>query len=401
MPFPAKYPGFCRNCRRVVLPGDLISWARRGTKGVWHVDCADPKILARPIGDMPEAPEPELRKTEPEAKPEAPYNGGRVDAGAMATLATALIPHLHDAGFTTKSDGANSVDADAVAEIVQTILADRVPTPIEIHNRDTGEVKRLEVTHKLFTRVLYHVRKGHNLYLWGPAGSGKSKCAQQVADALDVAYGYISFNRMTPESRIMGFIDATGVFRDPEFYRIYTNGGVFCIDELDNGNPALLTSLNAALENGFAAFPCGTVKRHENFVLVCTGNTPGRGATAQYQRVKLDDATPERFIYIQFGYDETLERTISLARNPKATAWVAWVQSVRAYVVEHRIELIASPRASMYGADMLHDSGLEIDEIAESALFKGLDRDTVRKIVDACPYPDADPMRGDTLGPNS
>ena len=70
--------------------------------------------------------------------------------------------------------------------------------------------------------------------------------------------------------------------------------------------------LNSALANGSCAFADGMVKRHEDFILIATANTFGNGANAQYVgRNQLDSATLDRFVTIEWGYDEELEMAIA------------------------------------------------------------------------------------------
>ena len=91
-------------------------------------------------------------------------------------------------------------------------------------------------------------------------------------------HGYIALTAQTSESRLFGYMDATGNYVKTRFYDCYVDGGVFVIDEADNASANLLTALNGALANGTGAFPCGNMKRHPDFVCLATGNTSGWGA---------------------------------------------------------------------------------------------------------------------------
>jgi hypothetical protein len=63
------------------------------------------------------------------------------------------------------------------------------------------------------------------------------------------------------------------------------------------------------------------------------------------------------------------------------------VQRVRAYCIKNHPRVLVSPRASFLGAEYIKDSRLPIDLIAEAVLFKGLDADSVRRIVADNPFP--------------
>jgi cobaltochelatase CobS len=77
--------------------------------------------------------------------------------------------------------------------------------------------------------------------------------------------------------------------------------------------PGALLAFNAALANGVAAFPDGSIKRHPETVIIAAANTWGFGGDANYiGRAKLDAAFLDRFVTLAWGYDEDLERTIAL-----------------------------------------------------------------------------------------
>jgi hypothetical protein len=207
-------------------------------------------------------------------------------------------------------------------------------------------------------------------------------------------YGYTALNPQTPESRLLGFVDAGGKYRETEFFRRYTQGGVFCIDELDNGHPALLNTINGMLEVdhdgvGRGAFPHGVFLRHVDFVCVGTGNTNGRGSDKLFpERRAFDAAFLDRFAFIVWGYDTGLEHTLVRAINSdKGPAWCDFVIKVRKYAEQHGIRLWATPRASYSGAALLKDSGWTVQRIASVTIFKGFDFDTEKRILASVPYP--------------
>jgi len=260
---------------------------------------------------------------------------------------------------------------------------------IEIQQPDK-EPTRIEGAHKDLEELIELVanKPREHAYCWGPPGSGKSTGAQHAAKALSMDYAYISLNPQTPESRLLGFIDANGVYRPTPFRRIYEQGGVFCIDELDNASPSLLTTLNGCLENGTAAFPDKMVDCHEDFVVVATGNTSGRGGDQFFpERRPFDAAFAERFSFLYWDYDEALERQIALSFNPNADVWVDWIQKVRQYCKQNIIRLTVSPRASIKGAKQTRIKSQNPTTLAERVLFKGLHKDDKNRIIQNCGEP--------------
>lgn len=386
--FRARYRGQCAKCGQVIEPGTFISWSKRTRGTVYHSTCVDggqanpatPADLASATPTSVEPSEPTQAQT---FEPATSANG--TDEQRVRSIAREI---------------AQEEDASHVASLLSAVedrLARTVPQTLTVNVRTGDKVETVDVqnAHHALKSLIYLLSKRQHTYLFGPPGSGKSTGAVQAAKALNMKYGYVSLNPQTPESRLLGFIDAGGIYRETEFFRCYTAGGVFCIDELDNGHPALLNTLNGMLETdsdgiGRGAFPCGVVERHPDFVCVATGNTNGRGGDKLFpERRALDAAFMERFTFVPWNYDEAMERSVTLSINPThGAAWLKFVRQVRAYCKDHSVRLWASPRASFKGADLLRDSGWTAEVIADAVLFKGLDTDTRRKVLDACDLPE-------------
>lgn len=376
--------GKCSVCGNRIEKDQDITWPRRGVKGqIRHVLCNSP-VLDGPVQKTDETiiETPETETEQPEnMKPNKPDNPSNDELGRK--LAAAVQPYLNIP--TPKQE----LDKHAVQKLIDAALAGiQLPLTIEVKNTDTQEVKTISGAHSQMPKLLYLLSKRHHAYLYGPPGSGKSTAAKQAADGLGVEYGYISLNPQTPDSRLMGFIDANGTYRETVFYRLYRDGGVFCIDEVDNAAPSLLTTLNSCLENGHAAFPCGMVAKHKDFVLVATGNTNGRGANPMFpERRPFDAAFGERFTFLFWDYDTGLEKAVTLAINPDAGDWFNWIQAARKHCITAFPRVLISPRASFKGADYLKDSNWKPAEIAETLIFKGLEAYTVAAILRAVPLP--------------
>ena len=162
------------------------------------------------------------------------------------------------------------------------------------------------LTHKAFDEVLFFIANDIPVYMYGPAGSGKNVLTEQVAKALDLDFYFM--NSITDEYKITGFIDAGGTYHETEFYKAFTKGGVFFLDEMDASAPEVLVCLNAAIANRYFAFPTGAVAAHPDFRVVAAGNTLGTGADAMYTgRMQLDAATLNRFETVPVGYDERID----------------------------------------------------------------------------------------------
>lgn len=296
---------------------------------------------------------------------------------------------------------AKQVEAIAKTEVQKEVknvaekLREEFTTKITINDVKTGEIKELEgLQHKQFVKLLALAQSRLNIYLFdaknGGPGSGKTSASEQVAKALGLKFHHISLNIQSQPSLILGYKTAHGDFVSTPFRDWYENGGVFLFDEMDNANGNFMTSLNTALANNTCAFPDGVVSRHVDAICIGAGNTTGMGASGMHSsRQVLDAATRERFVFLGWEYDEKLERKIALAIHAKSEPWIAYIQSVRKTVAKLGVKMIASPRASIYGAEMMRKQPgvFTPEEMADLSMFKGIDADTRSKIVANNPFP--------------
>lgn len=254
--------------------------------------------------------------------------------------------------------------ADALKAIMPTtlhvVLPNSAPTPLGVVHRETGKIIRM-------------LAAGVNVYLHGPAGSGKTTVGRKAAEAFDLPFYFAA--KVESEYMLLGFKGATGETVRTQFREAYEHGGVFLFDELDGSSPAAVVALNAALANGICPFPDGIITRHANFKCIGAGNTKLGGASRQYVgRAQLDAASVDRFAFVEFGYDDSLET--ALATN---APWCAYVQDARRAVGERGLTHLITPRATYDGCKLL-EAGLTAAEVASAVVWKGLDTETVAQI---------------------
>jgi len=268
-----------------------------------------------------------------------------------------------------------SLDEDRVRAIAGEVVASSPAARVELVVPDRPAV---DVTgeHEAFGSLVHLMALRLHVWLVGPAGSGKTWGAERAAAALGLSFNAISVGEQTSVYQLMGHRTPDGSYARSLFRESYENGGVFLVDEVDAGNANVLTCLNAALANGACAFPDGMVKRHADFVCVAAGNTWGRGANRVYVgRCQIDGATLDRFAFLEWGYDEKLERSMAGDQG----LWCDHVQAVRAAVDRLGVRHVVSPRASMFGGQMLA-AGFGLDQVEAMVLWKGLDADSVSKV---------------------
>lgn len=230
------------------------------------------------------------------------------------------------------------------------------------------------LTHPKFERVLKYVANHHNVYLYGPAGSGKNVICEQVAKALGVPFYYQ--NTIITKFDVTGYKNAAGEFEETEFFKAWTQGGVFMLDEADNACAEALVTLNAALANGYYSFPgIGRVECSPNFYCVAAGNTNGQGATDEYcGRYKMDESSRDRFAFVDIDYNPEIEEGICGGHKDV----LDFVRELRGICKEQRISLICGYRAIKNLTIFYEDDAAAI---IDDFILKGAEKDTVREIA--------------------
>ena len=238
------------------------------------------------------------------------------------------------------------------------------------------------VLHEKFEDVLGIVSAGFGAYLVGPAGSGKNVLCKQVADALGLKFYFT--NAVTQEYKLTGFTDAMGNYQPTQFYKAFTEGGLFMLDEIDASIPEVLNILNAALANGYFDFPApiGFKEAHKDFHVIAAGNTSGRGADYQYVgRNQLDGASLDRFKYVDVDYCVEVENNI--AGDIKLADFC---REFRAASKRVGVNIIVSYRAIEGLAKLI--PVLSMEKALKCCLIKDLEKDDLNIITRELPDSD-------------
>lgn len=233
---------------------------------------------------------------------------------------------------------------------------------------DTGVGKIEGIRHKQLDQLIAVSTQRIPVMLVGMAGTGKSHACEQVAEGLGLPFYAMSVGAQTSKSDIIGFVHAGGEYVPTLFRQAYEHGGVFLMDEIDAGNANVLILINAALANGYCAFPGGMVKQHQDFVFVASANTFGNGANRQYVgRNQLDAATLDRFALIEWEIDDNLEASLA-GDSRDGKHWYNGVKRVRAEVTSEGMRVLVTPRATQRGAKLIA-AGMPMEQAAAIALF--------------------------------
>jgi midasin (ATPase involved in ribosome maturation) len=237
------------------------------------------------------------------------------------------------------------------------------------------ETRKIEGTlHEKFDEVLQIVNLDIPVYLTGKAGTGKNVICKQVAEALGLDFYFT--NAVTQEYKLTGFIDANGKYQETQFYKAFTKGGVFFLDEMDGSIPEVLIILNAAIANRYFDFPIGKVEAHPNFRIIAAGNTLGTGADNNYTgRYCLDRASLDRFALINIDYSPKIEKAMALNNMDL----VNFAHAFRKATDSMGIECLFSYR-TINRIAKLEQVFSNLKEVIQISLLKGMDVDDLNII---------------------
>lgn len=272
----------------------------------------------------------------------------------------------------TKKDGFKDSDIEEMLKQKEAVEEVKVKIEKELEEPDWTKPTK----HMQYEIIKACIKSDIPVYLYGPAGSGKNHTLQQIAEELGLEFYFT--NSVQQEFKITGFIDAGGKYHETEFYKVFTQGGLFFLDEMDASIPEVLVLLNAAIANGYFEFPNGKEFADPNFRVVAAGNTIGSGADEQYTgRLVLDQATLDRFVSIEFDYDRNIE--LHLAKGN--TELVDFIRKLREKAKETGIRMTFSYRA-ITNVTKLEQIGMDLKTILLIAVLKGLDKDTCNTLVE-------------------
>lgn len=324
------------------------------------------KKTEKKVESAPEAQTTET--TEAEAKVET-----TADDALLSTDDVQLVMAL-------KRMRGTSVDEKTVEAIVDRVLAKYAESDASKVKRAAKKAaskdKKDDVKCADFEDMKRDLQDGFYIYLYGPAGCGKSHTAEQLADALGLDFYTQTTVQFAHDVR--GYGDAGGNFVPTPFYHAFAFGGLFFQDEYDRSMPEAAIVQNTALANGYYDFPVvGRVYAHPNFRFMAAGNTKMTGADEEYVTGQVQDASSrDRFApFYEVGYDHRVE--LKIAGGDESL--VAFVEDARQAIAQAGIKHVLSYRATKYMAAR-KDSAEDMQKAVARCTFKGLEVDDMRCI---------------------
>lgn len=347
-----------------------------------------------PTDDIPVEPEPmpaqPTRTSTPTVRQESPVNPMNPQtAAALQQLLATLAP-------TTQVD--EDMVRAIVADAVEAKLSERIVTTLVVKDADDGTRVEIDSPHPYLQRVIRLMKAGINVYLWGPAGSGKTTAGMQAAHALGRDSEIDTLDPSTFRSMVQGYMTPTGDPVHTSFTRCYSSGKVYIADECDNAPGHVQTLFNSALANGHAPLAWGNAARSDGFGFVGTGNTPGMPTREFPDRKPMSAAFKDRLYFVHWPLDEASERKwarvgghgsaikVPPSREITAQAWVDYVQKLRDWARTNAPTLMITPRASLVGIEALK-LGESPEMVADALIFRGADAELRAKALNAVVIP--------------
>lgn len=285
---------------------------------------------------------------------------------------------LKENGSGSEADAFDVVVAQAVAKAVDQVYQQmlqlvkksqnsRVVAAVKIND---GPIAKIDGMHPLVPEVVGLTeglaQVGSIPLLVGPAGSGKTLIAEQVAQALGLPFSHLCFTAGASETWLFGRQTPNG-FVVGEFANAYANGGVFLADEIDAADANLLLCLNTAIANGHLYNPISgqLIKRHPKFRMIAAANTVGKGGDGQYTgRCRLDGATLNRTVCVPVEYRKDIEEAMA----GEDTDCLELIWKMRAHVEKNGGTEIISYR-QLSQAIVLKRLGKTLKEIAATLTY--------------------------------
>ena len=238
------------------------------------------------------------------------------------------------------------------------------------------ETKVNGIVNPKFARILKYLANGENVYMYGPAGTGKNVTAKQCAEALDMPIFYN--NTIYTKYDLCGYMDANGQYVPTTFYNFMkAPKGLYFMDEYDNSQSSALVCFNDVLEDKKYTFPNGeTLYLDENHKIIAAGNTNGQGATEEYNdRYVIDESNRSRFMFVSVTYDSAVEKSI-VGNSTDILEFINDLRRVRDLL---NIKLILGYREIKRLKTYEDDD--DLPELFDNMLLKGMEQDTINEIA--------------------
>lgn len=287
-------------------------------------------------------------------------------------IITDLSEKLEKAKKAGNGGSAEKEKIDQLEKMIATLSKVYGPR-IEIQIKDT--TRTIEgIAHERFATILQMIVLKRHVYMFGPAGTGKSDIAEKIAKAAGLKFYPAS--TITQEFKLTGFQDMKGDYHETNFYKACKHGGLFFLDEMDACVPDVLVGINGVLANKYFDFPGETVKLHPDFRCIAAGNTIGHGGNEIYTgRYVIDRSTMDRFEVIRIDYSPAIDEAIADGDQEL----LEFANSLRKASAETNIVILMSYRSLSSIIEL--KEYFPLHEVMEYSIIKGMAADDMTMLL--------------------
>ena len=239
--------------------------------------------------------------------------------------------------------------------------------------------------------VMEGLKEGH-VYIFGETGLGKTDSVYQLAALLNQPIKEINMTGETTPENFVGYLTAekgSVYFHKGILLECMENGFWLLVDEIDYGNPKILSILNSVMQFGFVNIPetKERVYAHKSFRIIGTANTSGTGdETGFYAGTNLmNRALVDRFeTAVEYDFpSEQVLREIILSRVGTFSSLdnlIKFVTEIRKAVQENQIYMPFGIRSAIKFAKKLKTNTYSSWDAAKLS-FANMSDNTSKEVI--------------------
>jgi len=254
----------------------------------------------------------------------------------------------------------------------------------------------------IFMKSMYYIYEGiktDHVYIYGETGLGKTDGVYQLAALLNQPIRELNMSGETTPENFLGYLTATeGTihFQKGILLDCMEKGYWLLLDEIDYGNPNILSILNNVMQFGFIYVPeiKERVYAHPDFRVIGTANTAGTGdEVGFYQGTnRLNRALIDRFgTCVEFEFPTVAELSLIIEKKvgklKDMSSFVQFVFEMRKAVTSNQIYMPFGIRSAIKFAKKLKAEKFNCWEAACISFANMTDthsREVIKNILQKC-----------------
>jgi cobaltochelatase CobS len=230
--------------------------------------------------------------------------------------------------------------------------------------------------------VLSAIDRKKNIMIVGPSGCGKSRMVMELAQQLGKKLERVNLNGGTTDTSLVGEKglrtdekgNAVTYFQYGILPKAMKEGAILLLDEIDFAQPEYLAVLQAVFEGNGTPLTIldnegERIYPHEDFRIIATANTLGRGDTNGYHGTNmLNIATLDRWSVIQMEYTKHEPKILHkiVGDERLVDKMMTLAKRIREAIKQGQLpDLVFSTRRLIHWAEALTDKSLNFVDATE------------------------------------